>query len=103
MIAGVNLALDTEVAGEGGRIIVIGARGKPAIDPLELMFREVSIVGLIVGKTTDAEYAEMAKLLEEGIKNKTINPVIDVELPLVDAPKVNKKQFMFFLSVLPLK
>ncbi|OQV23559.1 Quinone oxidoreductase [Hypsibius exemplaris] len=90
MIAGINLRLDTEIIAPHGRIVVIGSRGDATINPDLLMIGEVNILGLLIGRSTDAEFAEMAKILEQGVRTKFVNPVIDQELPLDQAPKAHE-------------
>jgi NADPH2:quinone reductase len=59
MLANVNLAHDTKLLANNGRVIVIGSRGEVTINPRELMGRRASIHALVLWSITPEEEAEI--------------------------------------------
>jgi NADPH2:quinone reductase len=85
MLANVNLDRDLGVLSRGGRVVVIGSRGRVEIDPRTAMGREASILGMTLFGASDKELASMHAAFVEGIRNGTLRPVVSRELPLADA------------------
>jgi NADPH2:quinone reductase len=84
-----NLADDMTAVAKGGRIVVIGSRGKIEIDPREAMGQESDILGLKVYGATPIEVRAMYSALTAGLESGTFRPVISVELPLAQASKAH--------------
>lgn len=82
MLANVNLGKDLGVLAPGGRVVVIGSRGKVEIDPRDAMMREASILGMTMFKATEQERAGMHAAFAAGLENGTLRPVVSRELPL---------------------
>ena len=59
MLANVNLAHDTKLLTNNGRVIVIGSRGEVTINPRELMGRRASIRALVLWSITPEEETEI--------------------------------------------
>ncbi len=89
MLANVNLAHDLQVLAKGGRVVVIGSRGKVEIDPRDAMMREGAILGMTILKATDRELASMHAAFAAGLANGTLRPVVSRELPLAQAAKAH--------------
>jgi NADPH2:quinone reductase len=87
MLANVNLDHDLDVLALGGRVIVIGNRGRVEIDPRKAMGKDAAILGMTLFNTTRAEFHEIHSGLVAGLENGTLTPVIAQELPLDEAPK----------------
>ncbi|ALC15599.1 NADPH:quinone reductase/Zn-dependent oxidoreductase [Desulfuromonas soudanensis] len=85
MLANVNLDRDLGVLAKGGRVVVIGSRGRVEIDPRTAMGREAAILGMILFAASDKEQASMHAALAEGMRNGTLQPVVSRELPLAKA------------------
>ena len=90
MVADVNLAKDLDILALGGRVVVIGTHGKAEIDPVSLIGRGTSIVGLnllaIPAQTTSSIHAALVA----GLENGTLRPVIGQEMALADAPLAHR-------------
>jgi NADPH2:quinone reductase len=84
-----NLGVDLPALAKGGRVVVIGSRGKVEIDPRDTMSREADILGLMLFGTTPAEHRAMHAALTAGMDNGTFRPVVGLELPLADAAKAH--------------
>jgi len=55
MLANVNFDKDLKALAMGGRVVVIGSRGRTEIDPWDTMMRDASIRGMVlfnVGRLT---------------------------------------------------
>jgi NADPH2:quinone reductase len=85
MLANVNLDQDLGVVAKGGRIVVIGSRGRVEIDPRKAMAKESEILGMMLYNASEKEQASMHAAFFEGLSNGTLRPVVSRELPLSDA------------------
>jgi len=85
MLANVNLDRDLGVLAKGGRVVVIGSRGRVEIDPRTTMGLEASILGMTLYNSSERELASIHAALGEGLANGTLRPVVSRELPLADA------------------
>jgi NADPH:quinone reductase len=91
MLANVNLAHDTKLLANNGRVIVIGNRGEVTINARELMARRASIRAFTLWAITAAEAADIHAGLFAGLENGTLRPVIGKELPLAEAARAHKE------------
>jgi NADPH2:quinone reductase len=85
MLANVNLDQDLDVLALGGRVVVIGNRGRVEIDPRKAMAKDASILGMTLFNATRAEFKEIHAGLGAGLANGTLAPVVAREMPLADA------------------
>jgi len=87
MLANVNLDKDLELLARGGRVVVIGSRGRVEIDPRKSMGTDAAILGMTIFNADRAELHEIFSGLNAGLENGTLTPVVARELPLTDAVK----------------
>ena len=87
MLANVNLDRDLDVVAPGGRVVVIGNRGRVEIDPRKAMGKDAAILGMTLFNATRAEFHEIHAGLTAGLEAGTLTPVVARELPLTDAVK----------------
>jgi NADPH:quinone reductase len=87
MLANVNLDKDLEVLARGGRVVVIGSRGRVEIDPRKTMGVDGAILGMTLFNADRAEFHEIHSGLVAGLENGTLTPVVSREMPLGDAVK----------------
>lgn len=85
MLANQNLDNDLDALAEGGRVVVIGSRGRVEIDPRTALGKEAAILGMTLYKASDKELFSMHAAFGEGLCNGTLRPVVSKELPLEDA------------------
>ena len=90
MLANVNLGKDLKILAPGGRVVVIGSRGRVEIDPRDTMSRDAGVLGMLLGNTPKKELAAIHSALAPGFENGTLHPVIGKEMPLSDAPLAHK-------------
>ena len=89
MLANQNLAKDLTLLAPGGRVVVIGSRGRVEIDPRETMVRESDIRGMVLYNTPPAELKQIHTALIEGLKNGSLRPVIAREFALAEAAQAH--------------
>lgn len=86
MLANVNLDRDLKVLAMSGRVVIIGSRGRIEIDPRDIMSRDATVLGLLLGNATRQEMATIHAAMQTGFENGTFNPIVGRRLPLADAP-----------------
>ena len=91
MLANVNLASDLTVLAKFGRVIVIGSRGRIEIDPRDTMSRDADIRGMVGMNISAADVASNHAAIVAGLRNGTLRPIIEKEIPLADAAKAHEE------------
>jgi NADPH2:quinone reductase len=91
MLANVNLGRDLTALARGGRVVVIGSRGKVEINPRDAMQRDAAILGMVLNNASATERAEIYSALGAGLENGTLRPVVGKEFPLAEAPKAHEE------------
>ncbi len=89
MLANVNLDKDLDVLAFGGRIVVIGNRGRVEIDARKAMGKDAAILGMTLFNATRDEMTEIHASLVAGLANGSLSPVIGQEMPLAEAAKAH--------------
>jgi NADPH2:quinone reductase len=82
MAAHINLDNDLGLLAHGGRVVVIGNRGRVEIDARQAMVRDASIQGMLLFNTPPAELVSIHEAIEAGLENGTLNPVVGREFVL---------------------
>src|SRR5438094_642266 len=59
LLANVNLGKDLTILAKGGRVVVIGSRGRVEIDPRDTMQRDVDLRGMVLPNTPPKEMASI--------------------------------------------
>jgi len=90
MLANVNLGKDLKVLAPGGRVVVIGSRGRVEIDPRDTMQRDAAILGMLLFNVTDRDSKSIHAALAAGFENGTLHPIVGREMPLADAPQAHQ-------------
>jgi NADPH2:quinone reductase len=90
LLANVNLGKDLTILAKGGRVVVIGSRGRVEIDPRDAMQRDADIRGMVIPNTPPAEMASIHAALVAGLENGTLRPVIGKEFPLAEAAQAHR-------------
>lgn len=85
MLANVNLGNDLRTLAQGGRVVVVGGRGKVEIDPRDIMRRGASILGMVILHATEGELNSIHSAISAGLENGTLRPVVGKELALSEA------------------
>lgn len=90
MLANVNLGKDLTVLARGGRVVVIGSRGKVEVDPREAMVRDAAILGMLLFNAPETDLSSIHAALAAGLENGTLRPVVGREFPLAEAPQAHR-------------
>jgi NADPH:quinone reductase len=91
MLANVNLDHDLTVVAPGGRIVVIGNRGRVEIDARKIMTKDVSVFGLALWGIPPDEVRRAHQAITAGLEAGTLNPVVGIEMPLKDAAQAHRR------------
>jgi len=86
-LANVNLDNDLTVLAFGGRIVVVGNRGRIEIDPRKAMGKDAAIVGMALWNTTPQDWTRAYRAIEAGLAAGTLAPIVSTELPLAQAAR----------------
>jgi NADPH2:quinone reductase len=91
MLANVNLDHDLTVVAPGGRIVVIGNRGRVEIDARKIMMKDVSVFGFALWGIPADEIRRAHTAIFAGLESGALNPVVGTEMPLRDAAKAHQQ------------
>lgn len=91
MLANVNLDHDLTVIAPGGRVVVIGNRGRVEIDARKIMSKDVSVFGLALWGVPADEVRRAHDAIVAGLQNGALNPVVGTEMPLGDAALAHQR------------
>ena len=89
MLANVNLDHDLTVVAPGGRIVVIGNRGRVEIDARKIMGKDCAVYGLALWGIPADEVRRAHQAIIAGLESGALNPVVGREMPLADAAKAH--------------
>ncbi|GAK54850.1 alcohol dehydrogenase, zinc-binding domain protein [Candidatus Vecturithrix granuli] len=89
MLANINLGNDLPILAKGGRVVVIGSRGDVTITPRHLMKQDASIIGMSSVNASPQELIRIHAALIAGLENRSLQPVIEKELPLIEAAQAH--------------
>ena len=89
MLANVNLDHDLTIVAPGGRIVVIGNRGRVEIDARKIMGKDCAVYGLALWGIPPDEVRRAHQAIGAGLDSGTLNPVVGKEMPLADAAKAH--------------
>ena len=89
MLANVNLGDDLGALATGGRVVIIGSRGRVEIDPRDAMGKEATIIGMTLFNATQHDLNSMNAAFIAGLENGTVRPVVSQELPLANAVRAH--------------
>jgi NADPH2:quinone reductase len=90
LLANVNLGKDLTILAKGGRVAIVGSRGRVEIDPRDTMQRDVDLRGMVLPNTPPAEMASIHAALVAGLENGALRPVIAKEFPLAEAAQAHR-------------
>jgi NADPH2:quinone reductase len=89
MLANVNLDADLDLLAPGGRVVVVGSRGRIEIDPRKTMGKESLVTGVMLWGGGDAALYRAYAAIGALLARKAIEPIVAAEIPLSDASKAH--------------
>jgi NADPH2:quinone reductase len=91
MLANVNLDHDLTIIAPGGRLAVIGNRGRVEIDARKIMTKDVSVFGMALWGIPADEVRRAHQAIIAGLESGALNPVVGTEMPLKDAATAHRR------------
>lgn len=91
MLANKNLETDLQLLANGGRVIIIGSRGRIEIDPRATMGKETEIRGLALFNATAEELRTTHRGVADSIEKGFLQPAVSRELPLAEAAEAHER------------
>jgi len=91
MLANVNLDHDLTVIAPGGRIIVIGNRGRVEIDARKIMTKDVSVFGTALWGIPPDDIRRAHQAIVDGLESGALTPVVGTEMLLKDAALAHRR------------
>ena len=89
MLANVNLDTDLGLLEPGGRVVVIGNRGRTEIDARQTMGKELSILGMALWNVPVDELVRIHADLVSALAGGSLRPVVGREFPLEHASRAH--------------
>lgn len=89
MLANVNLDHDLTMIAPGGRVVVIGNRGRVEIDARNIIMKDSSVQGVALWGITPDEMRRAHLAIIAGLESGALNPVVGTELPLAEAARAH--------------
>ncbi len=89
MLANVNLDHDLTVVAPGGRVVVIGNRGRVEIDARKIMSKDCAVYGLALWGIPGDEIRRAHAAIIAGLESGALNPVVSREMPLAEAAQAH--------------
>ncbi len=90
LLANVNLDRDLLLLAQRGRVVVVGSRGRVALDPRDLMDREGSILAMRLPNARADELSAAHAAVQAGLEAGRLRPVVGRELPLAEAAAAHR-------------
>ncbi len=90
MAAHLNLDKDLSLLARGGRVVVIGSRGRIEIDPRHTMRSSGAILGMALFNISPPELAAIHAAITAGLSCGALNPIVGREMALEDAPRAHE-------------
>lgn len=90
MLANVNLDHDLGIVARGGRVVVIGSRGRIEIDPRRIMTADAIVTGMIFWNLSGDDLARAHRALFAQFDSGACAPMTGVSLPLADAARAHE-------------
>ncbi|XP_065198500.1 quinone oxidoreductase-like [Sycon ciliatum] len=85
-LANVNLDADLRLLALGGRVMVVGNRGRIEVNPRDLMMAEGDVRGVMLFHTTPEEYVTSYAAIQAAVDSGHVRPVIGKRFPLGESP-----------------
>jgi len=91
MLADVNLERDLGVLAVGGRVVVVGSRGRLEFTPRLTMIKEATVMGTALWNASEAETAGALAAVAAKLRSGGLAPVVGEELPLHQAAVAHRR------------
>lgn len=85
MLANMNLDHDLDLLAPGGRVVVVGNRGRIEIDPRKTMAKETTICGVTLGGAGEAAFPRVYAGIGALLARRALTPRVGQTFPLAQA------------------
>lgn len=89
MLANVNLDRDLGLVAPGGRIVIVGNRGRTEIDARQIMAKDAIVRGFAFWNLAPQELERIHARLAPDLASGALTPYVGTELPLAEAPQAH--------------
>jgi NADPH2:quinone reductase len=90
MAAHLNLDKVLSILARGGRVVIVGSRGRVEIDPRQTMARNAAILGMALFGVSAPELTSIHAAITAGLSCGALSPVVGREMPLEDAARAHE-------------
>jgi NADPH2:quinone reductase len=90
MNAHLNLDKDLPLLARGGRLVIVGSRGRIEIDPRGIMAREAAVLGMVLFNVPAEDFRWIHAAIGAGLRNGSLRPLVGREMPLTEAPRAHE-------------
>jgi NADPH:quinone reductase len=91
MLADVNLEQDLGILAIGGRVVVVGSRGRLEFTPRLTMIKEATIMGTALWNASESETTSALSAVAAKLRSGVLRPVVGEELPLREAAAAHRR------------
>ena len=91
MLANENLAIDTQVIADAGRIVIVGSRDTIEINPRDIMGTEAIVTAVNVGKMPAKDKESAWEELRKFLTDETVVPLIGRQFSLNEATEAHQE------------
>ncbi|CAK8999508.1 unnamed protein product [Durusdinium trenchii] len=88
-----NLPADLRLAGQNGRICIVGSKSADvSINPRALMPKQIDVRGVFLGSASAEELKEVHAALFDAMNRRALVPVVSLQIPLAEAAKAHVEE-----------
>jgi NADPH2:quinone reductase len=91
MLADVNLEQDLGVLAVGGRVVIVGSRGRLDFTPRLTMLKEATVMGTALWNASETETASALAAVAAKLRSGVLRPAVGEELPLREAATAHRR------------
>jgi NADPH2:quinone reductase len=91
MLADVNLEQDLGILAVGGRVVVVGSRGRLEFTPRLTMIKEATVMGTALWNASESETTSALSAVAAKLRSGVLCPVVGEELPLREAAAAHRR------------
>jgi NADPH:quinone reductase len=91
MLADVNLEQDLGVLAVGGRVVIVGSRGRLDFTPRLTMLKEATVMGTALWNASGTETASALAAVAAKLRSGVLRPAVGEELPLREAATAHRR------------
>jgi NADPH:quinone reductase len=91
MLADRNLERDLGILAVGGRVVIVGSRGRLDFTPRLTMLKDATVIGTALWNASPAEMASALAALAAKLRSGALRPIVGDEMPLREAAAAHRR------------